>query len=313
MSVDMRPLYLRAQWSAAYINDLPDSSFLYIAPGGTKTGGRTDGAHRYFPYKDAAGKIDVAHLNNAIGRIPQASDLSEDVRAAVMKKAKDLSAAHPDIGSGTTAKYEGTAGSGRTRDRMPVEVMGLQTRTFPGVVLELRVGGDGRTIYGRAVPYGETIDIPSGRERFCPGAFDRQISARQLGQVKLFTSHAARLSGDVAAAVGRTVDLADRPDGAYGAWGMYETPRGEEALHLVKTGEATALSIGFKAVDGGTVRGPDGAYERRAVHLDHVVLTNEPAYPSAHVTGVRDHMTVSGYRRDLLRARQILDRVTDRL
>lgn len=64
----------KAVWTTAYINKLPDSSFLYIGSGGKKDSeGKTVPRNlRYFPYKDDKGKIDLPHLRNAIVRIPQA-------------------------------------------------------------------------------------------------------------------------------------------------------------------------------------------------------------------------------------------------
>ena len=296
-----------AEWDTAYVNDLPDSAFLLISPGGRKDAdGKTVPRQlRHFPVRNAAGQVDTAHLRNALAQIPKASTISSAARMAAMDKAKALAKDHPSV-AGPSGTYEGSAGSGRSRERMPEGVMGLQTRAFT-VELEVRSGGDGRTILGRAVPFGQTAEIPGGKERFVAGAFARQIAAGQIGQVKLFANHNARQVGEFA--VGKTVALDERQDGAYGAWSMYDTPRGEEALHLVKTGEVTGLSIGFKAVDGGTRKGADGAFERHAVHLDHVVLTNQPAYPGAVVTAVRSKMTAGSYRRDLERARGILTRV----
>jgi HK97 family phage prohead protease len=303
-------LELRDVWSTAYVNDLPDSAFIYIQPGGTKTGGKTDGAHRYFPYKDASGKIDVPHLKNAIARIPQASTLSADERAQAMKKAKALVAAHPDIGGGTTSEYQGTAGSGRSRrfaGTMPEELMGLQTRTYEFAV-ELREAGDGRTLCGVAVPYGSTTNIPGGLERFMPGAFAAQIGSGNVGRVKFFDNHDDAIAGRHP--IGKTSLLRERSDGLYGEWPLYQTAKGNDALTLVREGAVTGLSIGFKALDGGTRRGADGAYERHAAHLDHVVLTSQPAYVTAGVMAVRTTATPLGaYRRDLFRARAILDRV----
>ncbi|HEY2301393.1 MAG TPA: hypothetical protein VGH66_05850, partial [Acidimicrobiales bacterium] len=114
----------RDVWSTAYVNALPDKAFLLVFTDakGVK--------QRYFPYKDANGKIDVPHLNNAIARIPQASTLTADQRAEAMADAKKLAAAHPDIGSGKTSQYEGTAGSGRSKlwpEKVPAEI---QTRSF---------------------------------------------------------------------------------------------------------------------------------------------------------------------------------------
>lgn len=64
----------KAVWTDAMMNDLPDSSFLYVEDGGVKdSSGRTvPRAKRHFPYKDADGKVDLPHLRNAIARIPQA-------------------------------------------------------------------------------------------------------------------------------------------------------------------------------------------------------------------------------------------------
>jgi HK97 family phage prohead protease len=260
-----------------------------------------------FPVKNAAGDIDLAHLRNALARIPQASTLTASQRQACMDKAKAM-AKNTTVG-GPKGSYEGDAGSGRStaivvksRERLPVEVMGEQTRSF---ALELRADGDGRTLIGRAVPYGQTVDIPGGkRERFVQGAFSRQIGSNQLHSIKLHASHSGR--GDVLSQVGKTVALQEQPDGLHGAWQIYDTPPGDHVLHLVKTGEVTGLSIGFKAVDGGTSRGDDGVFERRQVHLDHVALTNDPVYADAQVMGVRSAHPIGGYRTHLLQARHLL-------
>ncbi|HEY2303818.1 MAG TPA: HK97 family phage prohead protease [Acidimicrobiales bacterium] len=300
----------RDVWTTAYINDLPDSAFLYIAPGGTKTNGKTDGAHRYFPVRDADGTPDAAHIKAAMSYASR-SDLPETVRKDIMAAAQKMAAAHPGIGSGPTKEYQGSAGSGRSKP--PAELAGMQIRTFE-VTMELRSDGDGRTVLGRAVPYGQTADINGGRakERFMMGAFNRQVAGGfdTIQRVKLHTSHTGRMAGDLLGQVGRTVHLAEQPDGLHGAWEIYKTPSGDHALELVKTGEVTGLSIGFKAVDGGTRKGADGAYEQHAAHLDHVALTNEPTYAGALVTSVRSVAhPIGGYRTDLLRARSILDRV----
>ena len=72
-------------------NDLPDGSFLYIAPGGEKDseGKTTPRSLRYFPYKDASGKVDLPHLRNALARIPQAN-LPQSVKDRVAAKAERI-------------------------------------------------------------------------------------------------------------------------------------------------------------------------------------------------------------------------------
>ena len=81
----------RALWTTAYINDLSDSSFLYIAPGGKKDddGKTVPRSLRYFPYKDKGGKVDLPHLRNALSRIPQ-SNLSQDIKDKLMAKARKI-------------------------------------------------------------------------------------------------------------------------------------------------------------------------------------------------------------------------------
>jgi hypothetical protein len=83
-----------AEWTTAYVNDLPDSSFLYVAPGGEKDDDDKTKPRslRYFPFKDAAGKVDLPHLRNAIGRIPQstAPGLTKDKMRQLQEKSRNL-------------------------------------------------------------------------------------------------------------------------------------------------------------------------------------------------------------------------------
>lgn len=81
----------KAVWSTAYQNNLPDSSFAFIESGGEKDeeGKTKPRSLRHFPYKDKDGKLDEAHVRNALSRIPQ-SDLSQadkDKALAVIRKA----------------------------------------------------------------------------------------------------------------------------------------------------------------------------------------------------------------------------------
>ncbi len=80
-----------AVWSRAFINDLPDSSFLLILPGGSpdeesKTTPRT---LRKFPVKGQTGKVDPPHVRNALTRIPQAN-ITESQKNRAIRKAKRL-------------------------------------------------------------------------------------------------------------------------------------------------------------------------------------------------------------------------------
>jgi HK97 family phage prohead protease len=299
----------RDVWTAAYVNNLPDSSFLLVEPGGRKDaeGKTVPRSLRHFPVKNAAGDVDEPHLANALARIPQASSISASQRAAAMDKAKAM--AKGTNVSGPKGEYSGSAGSGRAR---PAKGFELRTVEFE-FALELRADGDGRTLYGRAVPFGQTIILKDGdaRERFMPGAFARQIGygPDHLQRIKLYDSHDARMSGQLP--IGKTVMLAEQPDGLHGAWPLYNTTKGNDALELVRSGEVTGLSIGFKPTAKPQI-GPDGAYERTAVHLDHIVLTQEPAYADAQVTAVRTAPPphrIDGFKVHQGRAHAIIDRM----
>ena len=80
-----------AEWDQATVNDLPDSAFLWVGPGGKKDGtGRTvPRTLRKFPYRNAAGKVDLPHLRNAIARAPQA-DVPDNVKTQVQAKARRI-------------------------------------------------------------------------------------------------------------------------------------------------------------------------------------------------------------------------------
>jgi hypothetical protein len=90
-----RPAYARnARWSRKTKNVLPDSAFLYVAPGGKKV--REDGmtvtvprSKRKFPYKRPSGEVDLPHLRNALARIGRSS-IPEREKAALETKARKI-------------------------------------------------------------------------------------------------------------------------------------------------------------------------------------------------------------------------------
>jgi nitrite reductase/ring-hydroxylating ferredoxin subunit len=90
----------KATWTTAHIDDLPDSSFLYVEGGGTKdSDGKTaPRSLRHFPYRDENGKVDIDHLRDAIGRIPQSS-LPATLRNKLQVKAEKLLAKQHDAAS----------------------------------------------------------------------------------------------------------------------------------------------------------------------------------------------------------------------
>jgi len=85
-----------AEWTTAFVNDLPDSSFALILPGGEKDedGKTTPRSLRKLPYKDGDGAVDVPHLRNALARIGQVEGASADEIAAAKAKLEKAADEH---------------------------------------------------------------------------------------------------------------------------------------------------------------------------------------------------------------------------
>lgn len=154
--------------------------------------------------------------------------------------------------------------------------------------------GSGRQIFGRAVPYGVTIDNvldSTGewiRERFEYGAFNRSIRERGH-KVKLLTSHERRKL-----AVGRAVELREESDGLYSSFEVANTRDGDELLELVRTGVIDSFSIGFQPVRDRRERDRVNGdlITRLEAKLHEVSAVNFPAYEDALIGGVRSQPLV---------------------
>ena len=97
-----------AEWSAAAQNDLPDSSFAYVEPGGEKDdeGKTVPRGLRHYPYKDASGKVDLPHLRNALARAAQQIKKGGEGADAARKAMSKLQAAAKSAGVGERGKEE---------------------------------------------------------------------------------------------------------------------------------------------------------------------------------------------------------------
>lgn len=83
--------YEFADWSTAYKNSLPDSSFAYIEPGGHKDSeGKTEPRSlRHFPYKDASGKVDLGHVRKITQLAPK-SKVPDAIKSRVIAMAERI-------------------------------------------------------------------------------------------------------------------------------------------------------------------------------------------------------------------------------
>jgi hypothetical protein len=81
----------KAEWSTAYVNDLPDSAFFYIEEGGEKddTGRTKPRSLRKLPYRDRDGSIDLPHLRNVLARLSQ-TDIAQSDRDRIRREARQL-------------------------------------------------------------------------------------------------------------------------------------------------------------------------------------------------------------------------------
>jgi hypothetical protein len=143
---------LKAVWTGAYINDLPDSAFLYIEPGGSKDseGKTTPRSLRHFPVKDANGSVDQAHVRNALSRIPQSNvpQGAKDRATAAARRMLDSSKAAEGVGAEAKAPRPADplrrladavslefASDGESRRKPPQEVK-VATRPTPELDLD---------------------------------------------------------------------------------------------------------------------------------------------------------------------------------
>lgn len=171
-------------WTTAYVNDLPDSAFLYIAPGGDKDedGKTTPRSLRFFPVRDASGKVDLPHVRNALARISQAG-IPQEAKDAAQAKAERLLREHGGSPSkDDDEEPEGVPTGTGKRD----EDLRRQTRE---VALDLALGRDPEVKTPKREP--EKKDEPEVKEDPPPAAspitlviggqsFDPQTIATQV-------------------------------------------------------------------------------------------------------------------------------------
>lgn len=73
---------VKATWTGSFINNLPDSAFAVILPGGEKDsdGKTTPRSLRKLPHHGSDGALDLPHLRNALSREPQ-TDMPDDAHS----------------------------------------------------------------------------------------------------------------------------------------------------------------------------------------------------------------------------------------
>lgn len=156
------------------------------------------------------------------------------------------------------------------------------TRATP---VDLEVRGDGRTVVGIAVPFGDPTEIreANGRsysESFVRGSFARTIAER-TGRIKFLGQHNRGTMP-----LGVPTLLREDAAGLYAELRVSKTAAGDEALELIRDGALDGLSIGFRPIRDHW-SADRSAVERREVRLDEISAVAFPAYAGALVTAVR--------------------------
>jgi len=151
--------------------------------------------------------------------------------------------------------------------------------------LQLRDGGDGRTLVGPVLPWGITARVLD-RGRLVEETFERgALAGTDPARVPLTATH-PRDAGTLP--IGVTVELEERDDAAWGAWHVSKTALGDEVLELARDGVPLGLSVGFAEVPGGSRWSPDRRrVTRTRAMLDHVAVVRVPAYAGAGVAAMR--------------------------
>lgn len=147
--------------------------------------------------------------------------------------------------------------------------------------LQVRSGGDGRTIHGIAVPWNAPTRINENLvEQFARGAFNHQFG--KPNRVRFAREHVL-LGGTL---IGAMTAMRDDAAGLYVELRTSRTPVGDETLELVKDGALDQLSIMFRERQNRKLAG--GITERVKADLIEVAATVEGAYGElAAAAGVR--------------------------
>lgn len=142
-----------------------------------------------------------------------------------------------------------------------------------GMCLRAAEDGDGRTLEGVAVPYGQIINTWDGAE-----TFDHDCRFDDIESAKLCYQH-----GEL---IGRITGAESRDDGLHITARISDTQRGRDVVELLRDGALDSLSVGFIPLENEMDKA--GITHRKRVRLLETSVVSWPAYESAKITGQRD-------------------------
>lgn len=223
----------RAEWTAAYINDLPDSAFACILSGGEKdeSGKTVPRSLRKYPHHDASGAVDAAHLANARARVRQSG--TETCGVEHLFETHSL----PSDEDGDRAE--------------PLADVEIRSAEMP---FEFRADNDSLTFNGYAAVWNQPSRPLPFIETFAPGAFSRSLRTRT--NIRLLVDHnPERL---LASRQARTLRLAEDDNGLRVDADLAPTSYGRDLKVLADRGEIRSMSFAFKPTKDGEQWSPDG-------------------------------------------------------
>jgi len=231
-------------WSEGYVNDLPDSAFLHIEPGGETDdeGKTTPRSLRHFPVRDVDGKLDVPHLRNAISRIPQskipslsAEDLAtlQDEARRLLEEAEKKGEGEAGTSKAASVDAEDYAGQGAFSKTVPL-IKGVDPedeRYVLGIVLEPEVVDAQGDIYS-------VEEIRQAAHRFMEefGGLGLMHRLQVNGQVRILESYLAPVDFEIGGVKVRR-----------GTWLLAVRILSDELWERVKDGSLGGFSIGGSA------------------------------------------------------------------
>src|SRR3954469_10513832 len=181
--------------------------------------------------------------------------------------------------------------------RMPTSELDFQLRE----VADFEVSADGRTVETLLVPWMRPTDVDefirgqvvTYREQFAPGSFARAEASPS--RVTLAWGH----SNDFPNALGKGRKFVAADEGEIGIFQLVDETADRARELMADMG----VSVSFRSL--APAHGLERAGElvtRKAVHLQHLAIVPNPAYPDARVVAVREQNEAERGRREAQRA-----------
>jgi HK97 family phage prohead protease len=251
----MTVLLDRAQMSTASINDLPDSAFAYIEPGGKKdsSGKTVPRSKRHFPLHDEE------HVRNALSRAPQSpfgDKAMPKIRAAAKRYGIQMQMnSRPDLG--------------------------LCVRSF-GFEFEQR--SDGRTLEGYAAVFDTpaTIRDVNGdfEETILPRAFKRSLDLR----TPILQWDHGKDPRIGTAPIGAIEELSEDTKGLHVRARLFDHPDIERVRLAIEAQAVKGMSFRFSVPDGGDEWPTRDQRHIRDADVHELGPVAFPAYDTTSVT-----------------------------